>query len=299
MNNNRLAEQKQKVKKEKASGRGIGKTLLSIMALVICFFTMSYIVSSYASPNKFSQSGKIPQTYTVLESEGGTYFGPVIDYIYSGTGEFQYLAGGVYEGEFGDSEREGTGTFTWENGDTFTGQWNDDYMLNGTYTFADGRTFTGSFSDNRFSAGEFAVLQIPEELGLISFSATYVDGKVDQAKFETADGAIYSGQITGTAEIQYPSGNVYSGEVANGERSGEGIFVWVENGQAKSFYEGNWKNGLMSGDGIYHYTAEAYPCIKGTFKEGVLTGTAVYSKEAGNTFSTTWENGVCTSVTET
>ena len=295
MNKNQIEESNQR----KTPGSRIGKTLLSVLAVVICFFSMIYIVSSYASPDKFSASGTIPQMYTILESEGGTYYGPVIDYAYSGAGEFQYLAGGVYEGDFGDSQREGTGTFSWENGDIYTGQWADDNMINGTYTFADGRAFTGSFSKNRFENGEFTVSQIPEELGLESFSATYAAGKVDAVQFETADGIIYSGQITGSAEIQYPSGNVYSGEVVNGVRSGVGTFVWAENGKAKSFYEGNWKNGFMSGQGIYHYTSAAYPCIKGTFKDGLLTGIAVYSKEAGNTFSTTWENGVCTSVKET
>lgn len=298
MNNNKTVELEQKQPKKRASGKEVWKTILSIFAVIICFFTMSYIVSNFASPNKFTSVGNIPQTYTILESEGGTYFGPVIDYIYSGTGEFQYLNGGTYEGEFGNSKREGTGTFTWDNGDVFTGEWAADNMIRGTYTFADGRVYSGTFSNNKFDSGDYTVAEIPEDLNLVSFIATYASGKIDQVKFETKDGATYSGQITGKAEILYPSGNAYSGNVVNGVRSGIGVFAWVKDGQAISFYEGNWKDGLMSGEGIYHYTAEAYPSIKGTFEDGVLTGTAIYSKEAGNTFSTTWENGKCTSVKE-
>ena len=179
VNKNQIEESNQR----KTPGSGIGKTLLSVLAVVICFFSMIYIVSSYASPDKFSASGTIPQMYTILESEGGTYYGPVIDYAYSGAGEFQYLAGGVYEGDFGDSQREGTGTFSWENGDIYTGQWADDNMINGTYTFADGRAFTGSFSKNRFENGEFTV----DETGEGDLKSTHFTTREEAIRYlETA-----------------------------------------------------------------------------------------------------------------
>lgn len=245
------------------------------------------------TPNRLAAS-----VSSTLETEGGTYIGPAIDYVYEGTGEFQYLSGGVYEGEFSESKRHGEGTFSFENGDTYTGNWDADTMVQGTYTFADGRTYEGSFKDNKFNDGTFTVSTFPENLPYSSFTATFKGGVVDTIDLELLDGSYYRGELTGKAEARYPSGNTYSGAVKDGKRSGTGTFTWYDNGVKAASYTGNWSDDLMSGTGKYFYTAAAYPCLEGTFEKGHVTGTATYYKEAGNAFSTTWVNGRCTGVTE-
>ena len=234
--------------------------------------------------------------YSVLESEGGTYYGPAIEGVYTGSGEFHHNPGGVYTGEFVNSKREGSGSFVWENGDTFIGTWKNDAMEEGTYTFSDGRTFTGTFHENQFWNGEYTVVSLPAKHSLKSFSATFVSGKVDALSFITAKGTKYDGQINGNANIEYASGNKYFGSVKDGSRDGNGTYYWTKNGKTIAFYEGSWTNGLMDGLGSYHYTENKYPYVRGVFVNGKLDGEAIYYKEAGNTFTTTWKKGVCKKV---
>lgn len=235
---------------------------------------------------------------STLESEGGTYIGPAVEYVYEGNGKFEYLSGGVYEGNFSESKRHGEGTFRFENGDTYTGTWENDAMVEGTYTFADGRTYDGTFSENKFDDGTFTVTTFPDELPYTAFSAVYHNGSIKSIQLVLADGSYYRGDLTGKAEARYPSGNTYSGEMRDGKRSGTGTFIWYDNGVKAASYTGSWSNDLMSGKGKYYYTTASYPYLEGTFQNGLVNGTATYYKEAGNAFSTTWVNGRCTGVTE-
>ena len=285
------------------------KAFLLFLAFAACLFLLSACSSgaSDASPSKAPDDDvEVPDVSAIveqylpvestLESEGGKYYGPSLDSVYTGYGRFEYTAGGVYEGEFVDSLREGTGTFTWENGDSFTGTWKKDKMVEGTYTFANGSTFTGTFKDNKFTDGSFTAKNIPKKYNLKSFSANYVSGKVDTVKFTTTDGTKYDGKISGEATITYASGNKYKGKVSKGVRSGTGTYYWVKDGKTTAYYEGAWKKGKMEGEGKYHYSSKKYPYVKGTFTKGKLNGKATYYNDSKHTFTTTWEDGVCKKV---
>ena len=282
------------------------KVLIILLLLAICFFSIVCgSAGNTPNPTIEKQIGQPEESEiqlvaqlidSVLESEGGTYYGPALDGVYTGSGEFRYLSGGVYQGEFSNSKREGSGIFTWENGDSFTGTWKDDSLVEGIYTFTDGRTYAGTFQNNQFSDGVYTVASIPAELKLVSFSATLVSGQVDSVCFTTSKGTKYDGQMTGVATIEYASGNKYIGSVLDGVRDGNGTYYWMEKGSVISYYDGPWENGRMSGEGCYHYSANVYPYVKGTFVKGKIDGTAIYYKEAGNTFTSTWRNGVCQKV---
>ena len=245
-----------------------------------------------------SNAAPISQEFTLLESEGGTYFGSVIDLVYAGNGEFQHLDGGVYEGEFKQSKREGTGSFTWMNGDRFTGIWTGDNMVSGTYSFADGRKYIGTFDNNRIDTGTYSISKSEKHPEIISFEAQITSKVVAELTIKLADGSTYSGQLNGKANIHYPSGNEYSGEVINGKRSGSGTFKWITDSTLIARYEGSWENGVMSGEGTYYYTNGDFPNLKGTFVAGKPDGELTYTKEANNTFSTSWNSGTCKSVKE-
>lgn len=294
------------VKKSKAPHTNHGKSkvgsiiklCLSGVGIIIAFSVILSAVITYASPNKYVTAADIEQQITIVESEGGEYIGHLIESIYEGEGQFQYIAGGVYSGEFSDSERSGTGIFEWPNGDVFSGSWIDDQMVEGIYAFSNGASYVGTFSDNQFGTGTYDLGNAALGMGFKSFVAEIVDGEVDSVDFLTSDGLDYDGKLNGEAVIKYPSGNQYSGEVRDGVRNGDGEFEWVSNGAVIASYDGSWKDGVMSGKGSYYYSSDSYPYITGTFVNGKPDGTATYYKESGNTFSTTWSNGSCTSVKE-
>ena len=277
---------------------GIIKLGLSGLGVIIVFSVALSMIMNFASPGKYVTASDIEQQITIVESEGGEYIGRLVESIYEGEGQFQYISGGIYTGEFADLERSGTGTFLLSNGDEFVGSWSDDQMVEGTYTFSDGSYYSGSFSNNHFDTGSYNLGESAIDKGYKSFAADIVNGSVDNVDFQTSDGLDYDGAINGQAVIKYPSGNKYSGNVKNGVRDGDGKFQWVSNGIVTASYDGNWKDGVMSGNGSYYYSSNSYPYITGTFVNGKPDGTATYYKESGNTFSTTWSNGSCTSVKE-
>ena len=259
--------------------------------MAVCFLALTGVLYAYAAPQDYEAQGPIAQSFTILESEGGTYFGPVAELLYTGEGEFQHLDGSVYQGSFQNSRRSGEGTFYWANGDRYTGTWENDQMKNGMYRFADGRSYEGTFADNRFSSGVYRNGD--------TASVTYAYGVITGISLQTADGVAYDGELSGWAVIHYADGSTYDGQVKNGSRNGNGTYRWKSGETVTAYYEGQWVNGQMSGQGTYHYSGGEYPCLKGTFANGKPDGTAVYHKESGNTFDTTWRNGTCSNVTET
>lgn len=260
-----------------------------------CLLSMLYHAKGESLP---TATGTIRQDFSVVESEGGMYFGEILGTDYSGEGSFQHLSEGLYTGTYEDSKREGKGVFIWSNGDSFDGTWSADQMHEGTYTFANGHTFNGTFEDNNFDDGIYRLGTDCEAKGFTQFEATISDGIILELNFTTNTGLTYSGEVTGEAKITYPSGNVYEGDVVQGERSGTGTFKWYSNNNLIGLFSGSWKNGQMDGNGTYYYSANSYPYLVGTFVAGKPDGTATYYKEAGNAFITTWLNGKCTKAVE-
>ena len=306
-----------------SSGRlkNVGLTLITTLILIGVFVLSFHFIKGFLTPSqRLNLDAEINQTYSVLDSEGGTYFGPVVHMEYEGIGEFQYLKAGRYEGEFSESQRSGNGTFIWDNGDSFSGTWLNDDMLEGTYTFsdgavfkgtfelnrmkegtltyADGTSFKGTFSYNRIYTGTFSLGPAMEEKGFTEFEETFTDGVISDIRYQKPDGTSYNGKVSGKATIKYPNGDKFEGTVANGERS-DGTYTWLDDsGKTAAKYVGKWENGVMNGKGIYYFSSASYPNLTGTWKNGKPDGSCVYYKETDNKFNTTWVNGRCTAVTE-
>lgn len=293
-----------RVKSPAKKSGGLFRAVLFGVSVFIAFAMIYSIISRFASPDRYAAVGTIKQTDAYVESSGGAYLGELLGNVYSGNGTFQYLAGGTYTGAFDGSERSGEGSFTWDNGDSFIGTWEADAMKEGVYTFSDGKSFTGTFSEGKMENGTFTFgtepLDIPDsDDDITKLVVTLADRTVSAIELETSTGYTYKGELSGSAEIKYPSGNTYSGRVSNCERDGQGTFTWWADNSVVARYEGTWSHGVMSGKGTYHYSSNNYPYLEGTFSEGKPIGTLVYYKTFGNTFDTTWENGKCTKVKET
>lgn len=269
------------------------KRIATVVAGAVVFVMIAGVLICYTAPSRYSGQ-HISQKFAVIESEGGSYWGPLMDGCYQGSGEFHYLDGSVYEGEYANSKREGNGTFHFKNGDTYTGTWKNDQMQEGTYTFADGRVFNGTFQDNKFVAGTFSLGKSAAARGFAFFNADIKDGVISSVSFQKTGGPHFNGEINGYAEITYADGNVYIGTVKNGVRDGSGTFKWMSGTTEIASYNGEWKQGVMSGSGTYYYTAGEYPYITGTFEIGKLNGDAKYHKDSSKVFKTKWQNGVCT-----
>ena len=309
------------------------KSIISFIVFLLVFFAALGLIHSERNP-----STRMPDVQADLEWHGrveneyGTYNGALIGDLFEGKGRFSFLSGetytgdwddsymegtgitvfpgvGEYSGEMRDSKRNGKGTFKWYSGDVYEGIWKDDEMSGtGRYTFSDGSLFEGEFENNRPVSGKYRFnIVLGEETtdsDIISLEYS-VSGKEETIVFSTAGGLKYDGDLsgltgTGNAKIIYPSGNQYEGAVAEGKRDGSGKYVWKDSaGKTIAYYEGSWSSDHMNGQGKYHYTDAAYPYLTGVFIDDTPSGTMTYYKEAGNTFETKWENGVCVSVKET
>lgn len=304
------------------------KYIISLIIFIIAFAAAMVFIYFKANPvTRFSEENNLVPWHGQVDNEYGTYDGELIGDIFSGQGNFRFLSGetyagewtnaqmtgsgklefpeiGVYSGSMSDSKRNGYGVFSWDSGEIYEGEWQNDAMYgSGKYTFANGMEFEGVMENNKPISGKLSYKSDSEEI-ITDFVYTFSDTE-KKIVFNTKDGLKYDGDISGltadgSAEITYPSGNTYSGQVTKGKRNGTGKFVWnKKNGKVKSYYEGDWKINKMNGSGKYHYSSSEYPYLSGKFDNGVPKGTLTYYKAAGNTFETKWENGECKSVKET
>lgn len=267
-----------------------------------------------------------------IENAFGTYDGELFGDLFSGSGHFRFLSGefyagswhdgemegngtvvfpeiGEYNGEMSDSQRNGQGTFQWYTGERYTGEWKQDEMSgHGSYTFSNSCTVKGEFSHNRLISGTLSVQttsnQEKEDTQILSMTYSFSAGET-RLSFVTKGGVTYEGELSGMigsgkAEICYPSGNTYVGQLEKGKRNGQGRYTWKDkSGAVLASYDGEWKGDHMEGEGRYWFSGRDYPYMSGRFSQDVPSGTLVYYKEAGNTFETKWENGVCISIKET
>lgn len=267
-----------------------------------------------------------------IENEFGTYNGALLGDLFSGKGDFEFLSGetytgewqnsfmsgagtvvfpeiGKYTGEMRGSKRNGKGTFIWLSGDKYKGRWANDAMSGkGKYSFSNGGVFEGTFNNNEPISGTYTrEIDLPEdaletEISYLKYTVTATKKHVE---FRTKSGLHYGGDIsalvsTGSATINFPSGNVYIGELSAGKRQGIGKYIWKDSsGDTTAYYDGSWEQDSMNGQGDYHYSGSSYPYLSGSFRNDLPFGTLTYYKTRGNTFETEWTDGECTSVKET
>ncbi|MDO5133838.1 MAG: hypothetical protein Q4D81_12810 [Eubacteriales bacterium] len=309
------------------------KNIISFSVFVVAFLVSLVLIHYKANPTtKFMDAQEHLEWHGQVENEYGTYDGTLIDDLFTGDGDFRFLTGevysgdwqdsymegngvllfpeiGEYKGELSNSMRNGQGIFTWDSGEIYEGDWKKDKMSgDGTYTFSSGATLTGIFKNNKPISGTLLYKDKAKkddpETTIVSLEYSFSEDK-ETIIFSTKGGLKYDGDLSGlfnkgNTTITYPSGNIYSGQLVEGMRDGTGKYEWKDSsGETLSYYDGNWSSDHMSGPGEYHFSSSEYPYLSGNFENDVPSGTLVYYKEAGNTFETIWENGICVSVKET
>lgn len=106
-------------------------------------------------------------------------------------------------------------------------------------------------------------------------------------KITKADGSSGSSSedYTGTAEVEYPNKDTYSGDFKNGLKEGSGTYTF-NNGDK---YIGQFKNNLQHGIGKTEYAKGGK--YNGRYENGTRHGEGVYVYANGDIYSGSWKNG--------
>jgi hypothetical protein len=130
---------------------------------------------------------------------------------------------GRYEGEFEKGLYAGKGKFVAANGDKYEGSWADGKPNGlGAKTFSDGKIQAGTWEDGKLVARQ------KREFSIECLVGTCKEGH---------------------GKSQDNSGNIYSGDFANGQYSGYGEMNY-NNGDR---FVGHWENGVHHGKGSYFF----------------------------------------------
>ncbi len=126
--------------------------VLGIMFVELLIIFMDHPISKGATGH-----GGLTRTYAVVDSDNGTYFGPLVQGRYKGTGTYVFktsqsdenkgtpLLRGTYVGQFDDTAN-GEGVASFEYGRTYRGTFKDGKLISGTYVDEDGKVQQGNFS---------------------------------------------------------------------------------------------------------------------------------------------------------
>lgn len=125
-----------------------------LVTCAVAYASLDFLLS----PARYTQDGGVTRTYAVIDTEDGTYTGPLKNGVYDGTGAYAYKIGsedgkgkparGIYVGAFERSKRNGTGQLYLVGSTAFAGEWKDDKMVDGTYTFEGRKRFEGRFDED-------------------------------------------------------------------------------------------------------------------------------------------------------
>ena len=286
--------------------RRLKKKIALFVSFIIVFAAALLVIYIFASPGNTVEVEHITDSILVrqIETTSGTYLGEAFSSVFQGFGEFEFLTGekyvgswdnskmtgdgtlefpgiGRYNGSFLNNMRSGSGVFIWDDGDIYDGEWANDAMNGvGTYTFRDGSVITGSFKMNALANGRY-VFEQDEADGnddaILYWSIGISDNMLtDPLEFRTSSGLIFVGDCPKPdtiiqAQVTYPDGSVYVGNLINGIRTGEGVYTWAVGDK----YDGDWENDAMSGVGAYTFSSGNL--YVGTLADGVRSGAGVFT----------------------
>jgi hypothetical protein len=234
---------------------------------------------------------------TFIFANGDTYTGSFVQNQCSGFGMMVYKADILkksYEGGFSEGQLHGEGTVIKHNGDKFVGTFVKGHQkgegtltkkkvtLKGYFTrfVANGKVkvwhreektyFIGYMKDGvRDTAPE---AEPPSELWIDCFNNPSDAQLTFKPKFKKYKGEFKEGKCNGKATIEYPNGNIYTGECIDAEPDGKGEMIFAPNGD---IYNGQWEKGFMaSGKGIYTFSERnpEFESYCGDFKENKFNG---------------------------
>ena len=156
---------------------------------------------------------------------------------------------GCYKGEKSDGVRSGLGIYAWDDESYYLGRWsNGDENGIAIYIVPDGYHitncpdcvyFVGKFSDDEKSGKGTCY----DAYGNLIYYGDFKNNKPTETYPTTGNYSAYRFEC-----IKYDGGDIYLGETKNGQREGQGLYIWESTGNA---WYGPWKEGNRDGYGIY------------------------------------------------
>ena len=140
-------------------------------------------------------------------SDGGRYYGPIVNGKPHGWGRIEWSTGARYRGEMVNGLFEGRGRYEAPNGEIFEGDFETGaFTGQGTYSRSDGARYRGGFRNWRFSG----------------------EGRFVQPTGEIYEGTFVDGQMNGPGKATATNGDTYEGEFRNGMFEGRGTLRYAQ-----------------------------------------------------------------------
>lgn len=237
------------------------------------------------------------KSVTIDFKDGTKYNGSFAEKI-SGNGQMIFANGDSYDGSYLSGQRNGNGEYIWKNGEKYIGEWSNDALCGkGKYIFNENEYIEGKFNNNEIvDAKYYLTIDDTKYIFSINNKNDIVHLKFTRPNY-CYDGDYSFGELTGNVRVTYSSNDSYDGEFKNGVREGVGEYAWSNGAK----YIGEWVDDVMCGEGTFYYaTNGAGYKLVGSFANNVPIGDCLlylYDDSDYNVI-TTWENGVCTKVTE-
>ena len=204
-------------------------------------------------------------------------------------------SGNLRYGILSNEDPEKPCTIIFPNGTKYTGTMlNNEITGVGEYIFSNGSTYTGSVLNGlRDGEGIFQSIDGIIYEGEWKRGLKHGKGKIVQGNMEL-EGEWKEGVICGKCRIQWKSGNLFEGELADNKLNGNGYMVWNDKNEK---YTGRWENNLQSGLGIHIWYDNKLSNNKffrdryvGQWKEGMRDGYGKFFYSNGSIYEGYWKN---------
>jgi hypothetical protein len=204
-----------------------------------------------------------------VTSDGGRYFGPLVDGKLHGRGRIEWSNGARYEGDFAHGLMHGRGRRQYGNGTVYEGNFRDGLASGqGEVRYKNGRAYRGEFARGDFHGkGRF------EYPGGDVYEGDFEKGEfTGNGRHTRKDGSSYEGgfrewKYHGRGRYADPSGTTYEGDFVNGTLEGRGKVT-----SRVSTYEGELKRWQYHGRGVLRYANGEVQ--EGSFEHGFFQGDA-------------------------
>lgn len=200
----------------------------------------------YTYKGKFNGDGEFEDDAgQMIDQYGNAYYGGFVRGVKEGAARCTSSDGTIFVGEVRRNRREGEGTV--KKGDDFIycgGFHNDRYHGHGILNTKDGGVYDGNFHNGWFSG--FGRLETNKKSMETQFSHGKTVAGAD-AVIKWKDGSLYTGSIDenglpqGNGTVKFKNGDVYIGEMREGERHGRGETIFA-NGES---FKGLWTRDTM------------------------------------------------------
>jgi hypothetical protein len=160
-------------------------------------------------------------------SDGGRYWGPIVNGRPHGWGRIEWDNGARYRGEMADGVFAGRGRFEAQNGEIYEGDFEQGaFTGQGTYSRPDGTRYRGGFRNWRFSG----------------------EGRFVQPTGDIYEGTFTDGQLNGRGKATATNGDTYEGEFRNGMFDGKGTLRYAQPRMGRTQITGVFKENRLVDD---------------------------------------------------